>query len=113
MLACATSAFAEDGYDLWLRYRAIEAPAAAAYRAQATAIVAPAPASPTLAAARDELQRGLSGMLGSEIPIAARADGAGAIVLGTPANAPAVAALHLDLSRLGRDGYLIRSVTLS
>ena len=34
-------ALAEDGYDLWLRYRPVEAAAQARYRAAATAIVAP------------------------------------------------------------------------
>jgi len=61
----ASAASAEDGYDLWLRYRPIEAPSRAAYAARATAVVETA-RSPTLDAAARELRRGISGMLGVE-----------------------------------------------
>jgi alpha-glucuronidase len=62
-------------------------------------------------AARDELRRGLGGLLGAEPPLAASADRAGAIVLGTPAT-PAIARLRLDTRGLGEEGYLIRSVVV-
>src|SRR6516225_2010931 len=58
---------AEDGYDLWLRYRPVEKEWIAPYRAAATNIVV-AGASPTITAARDELERGLAGMLGRDVP---------------------------------------------
>ena len=64
----ATPAAAEDGYDLWLRYRPIEAPALARYRSQASAIVISGD-TPTLRAARDELQRGLGGLLGRPVRV--------------------------------------------
>ncbi|HEX4635201.1 MAG TPA: hypothetical protein VH189_03405, partial [Rhizomicrobium sp.] len=41
-------AWAEDGYDLWLRYRPIEAGSQAQYRPRVTVIVAPKETSPTL-----------------------------------------------------------------
>ena len=53
---------AEDGYDLWLRYRPMEAAVLAQYRPLATAIVSQG-ASPSLDAAKSELTRGLSGLL--------------------------------------------------
>lgn len=40
LLLLAVPARAEDGYDLWLRYRPMEAVALAQYRPGATAIVA-------------------------------------------------------------------------
>ena len=59
----------EDGYDLWLRYRLVDdAERLAEYRAAITQIVFDA-TSPTLIAARDELVRGLSGLLGAAIPV--------------------------------------------
>ena len=62
------TARAEDGYDLWLRYPRVSEPALLAeYRAAATQIVV-AGDSPTLGAARDELVRGLTGLLGAAPP---------------------------------------------
>ena len=56
LLLLAAPARAEDGYDLWLRYRPMEAAALAQYRPAATAIVTEG-GSPTLHVARDELVR--------------------------------------------------------
>jgi alpha-glucuronidase len=91
---------AEDGYDLWLRYR----PLPAAQRPAARTI-APSAETATLKVARAELERGLTGLTG-----AAPTSGAGAILLGTPAGSPAVAALNLPLKGAGEEGYLIRTV---
>ncbi|WP_406848137.1 alpha-glucuronidase family glycosyl hydrolase [Xanthomonas bonasiae] len=101
---------AEDGYDLWLRYQPLAEAQAAPWRAAATQLVTSAD-TPMQRAARDELRRGLGGLLGAEPPLAASADRAGAIVLGTPAT-PAVARLRLDTRGLGEEGYLIRSVVV-
>src|SRR5690349_12364252 len=57
----ASSAAAEDGYDLWLRYRPVEAQWRSAYARRATAIVQRAN-SPTLDVAANELRRGIRGM---------------------------------------------------
>jgi alpha-glucuronidase len=110
-LACAGTARPEDGYDLWLRYPPLDAPSQARYRVAAQSIVA-ARDSATMQVAFAELQRGLRGLLGSE-PALREEPTAGAIVLGTPRNAPAIAALKLPLDGLGRDGYLLRSVTIA
>lgn len=101
---------AEDGYDLWLRYQPLPEAQAAPWRAAATQLVASAD-TPMQRAARDELRRGLGGLLGAEPPLAASADRAGTIVLGTPAT-PAIARLRLDTRGLGEEGYLIRSVVV-
>jgi alpha-glucuronidase len=100
---------AEDGYDLWLRYRPVEASAQASYRATATALL-PRGDSPTIKAATDELQRGLGGLLGRGVPIATNITTDGTIVFGTPANSPLIKSLTEPLSKLGREGYLIRSM---
>jgi len=101
---------AEDGYDLWLRYQPLAEAQAAPWRAAATQLVADAD-TPMQRAARDELRRGLGGLLGAEPPPATSADRDGAIVLGTPAT-PAIARLRLDTRGLGEEGYLIRSVVV-
>jgi len=110
LTAPAMVARAEDGYDLWLRYRPMEAEGQARYRPLATVIVGKA-ASPTLDAARAELSRGLSGLLGKAVGTGALADGA--IVIGTPASSAFVARLKLPLNGLGKEGYLVRSVSLN
>lgn len=110
LMLFAVPARAEDGYDLWLRYRPMDAGALAQYRPAATAIVAEG-ASPTLNAARDELVQGLSGLLDKRVAAGSLADGA--VVVGTPVSSPLVAGLKLPLAGLGPEGYLIRSATLA
>ncbi len=102
---------AEDGYDLWLRYRPIEGAEAAAYRAQATQLVAPA-ATPTQIATRDELLRGLRGLLGAAPGLSDQPTADGVLIVGTPASSKPVARLRLATKDLGREGYRIRSATL-
>jgi alpha-glucuronidase len=111
--AHANLAHAEDGYDLWLRYRAIEpGPAEAAYRARIVQIVAES-GSPTLQAARRELAAGLSGLLGTNVLEARNVTADGALLVGTPRSSPAIASLGLNLTAAGREGYVIRSATLA
>ncbi|MCJ8157912.1 alpha-glucuronidase family glycosyl hydrolase [Sphingomonas sp. LaA6.9] len=109
-LALAGPVRAEDGYDLWLRYRPVEASLQAQYRPMTTAIVAGGD-SPTMRIAVAELRRGLGGLLGAE-PVSGPSADAGAILIGTPTRMPAIAALRLPLEGLGREGYLIRSARI-
>jgi alpha-glucuronidase len=102
-LLLATPAYAEDGYDLWLRYHQVEP----SYRIPVSALV-PQGTSPTITAATSELERGLSGLAGRKIEIAKNAS-AGAVVYGTPATSPLVRSLAPHLTSLGDEGYLIRT----
>jgi alpha-glucuronidase len=70
LFLAAPAAHAEDGYDLWLRYRPVEAGAKAPYAARAAAI-APVSDTPTLKVARAELERGLTGLVGKPASAAA------------------------------------------
>ncbi len=101
LLVCAASAHAEDGYDLWLRYRPIEVPWAARYRGFATEVVA-APGADTAA---QELLRGIAGLLAVTPAAANRVTQDGAIVLRTAAASAEVP--------VGPEGYLIRSITVN
>lgn len=107
-VAWTTPVRAEDGYDLWLRYRALPAPQAAAVAARATTIVREEQDA-TIALAATELERGLSGLTGRRIADGVVTDGA--ILIGTGASAR-IAALRLPLSQLGPEGYVLRSVTV-
>ncbi|HWD25901.1 MAG TPA: alpha-glucuronidase family glycosyl hydrolase [Rhizomicrobium sp.] len=97
-LLFVTPAFAEDGYDLWLRYRPVEK----SYRIPASVLVGTSPA------ATGELQRGLSGLTGRKIGIAKDVRD-GAVVYGTPATSPLVKSLAPRLAGLGDEGYLIKT----
>ena len=84
MLVAATTAGAESGHDAWLRYEPKQTPAArAAYnRLPATVVVFGRP-SPVVANARDELVKGLRGLLGREVTAAQSVGPEGAFVVGT------------------------------
>ncbi len=100
---------AEDGYDLWLRYRPLPEAQARQYRPVATQLVMDA-ATPTRASARAELLRGLAGLLGRAPPVQERVTRAGAILAGTVTASPQIRQLGLDTQSLGSEGYLIRSM---
>lgn len=100
---------AEDGYELWLRYHPLPAAQVRAYRAHAVEL-AMAADTPTERATRDELLRGLSGLLGAAPRVGDKADEDGALLVGTPGSSPQLARLGLDTRALGREGYRISSV---
>jgi alpha-glucuronidase len=111
-LACTVPfAQAEDGYELWLRYRPLEAARREAVAALAAGIVAPPQASATLRAAVAELQTGIAGLTARPVPVT-RTVTDGSLVLGTPRTSPLIARLELPDATLRRGGYLIRTVEL-
>ncbi|TWT21406.1 alpha-glucuronidase [Luteimonas marina] len=110
-LLCLPAAQAEDGHDLWLRHAPVESGAAGDYRARLVQLVAPE-ATATQRVARDELLRGLGGLLGASPAVSNAPDRDGALILGTPASSPRIAKLGLDLDGLGAEGYLIRSLSV-
>jgi len=110
----------EDGYELWLRYRPLSGEARLAEaRANFAAVAMPAP-SPTLAVARDELARGLAGLLGAAVgciddsALTSEPWPDGLLIAGTQAGRPALARLGLDhdLRPLGQDGFVIRRLVV-
>lgn len=106
-LAWTTAARAEDGYDLWLRYRPLPAAQARALTREAAAVERRGD-TPTLRAAEAELRRAIEGMTGARPAERIGADG---IVLARAEDAQ-VAALRLPVAELGAEGYLVRSVRL-
>jgi alpha-glucuronidase len=113
--AAATALHAEDGYDLWLRYRPVGDPALLRdYRAGVSQLVVGGD-SRTMKVTVLELERGLSGLLGAKVARAAAPRRAGALIIGTPASSRLIASLPLarELEPLGDEGYLIRSVTVA
>ncbi len=78
LLACALPAHAEDGYDLWLRYRPVDADYAGQVKPHAMAIMGSG--TPVLTSAAAELKRGLDGLLSQDTPLVDKPI-AGAIIL--------------------------------
>ena len=110
----APNAAGETGRDLWLRYPPIPDDAVrGAYRQRISLVVA-AGGSPAALAAAAELQRGLRGLLAAEAPRSDTVTADGAVVIGTPTSSAVVAGLGWTeaLTRLGDEGYLIRSTSI-
>ncbi|GAB2970853.1 alpha-glucuronidase family glycosyl hydrolase [Mucilaginibacter puniceus] len=108
-------ALAEDGYRLWLRYDRIADKALYnQYRQSITQLVFPGN-SETLQAAQKELGMGLNGLLQLELPLEANATKGGALVVGTPVTSKLIAGLPLAaaLKTAGKEGYVIRTVTIN
>jgi len=76
---------AETGVDAWLRYPRIRDAAATVQYSQLPAVVVVLGDSPVLTSARDELLRGIGGMLGRTLRVEAKLPGEPAFVLGTVA----------------------------
>ncbi|WP_404337341.1 alpha-glucuronidase family glycosyl hydrolase [Sphingomonas sp. MMS12-HWE2-04] len=103
-------AHAEDGYDLWLRYRPLDSVAKARAEPALRYLVGPTE-RPIIAAAADELKRGLGGMLGATPGQHQTLDEAGGILIATRDS------VHLEMAelpfdRLGDEGYLIRTLEI-
>jgi alpha-glucuronidase len=101
----------ENGYELWLRYAPLfDHDAARAFRKAFSSVVFPA-SSPTLRAAREELMRGLSGLLGVELEIGegsaaiAQARRGACLIVGTRKSC--FPKDGYGLAALGKNGYLI------
>src|SRR5687767_11847616 len=80
----AAPAAAEDGYDLWLRYRPLPPALQQSYAPRLVQLSVPG-SSPTLKAAERELVRGLEGLLGK------RPGTGGILIAGTPRSSATVA----------------------
>ncbi|MBF9252579.1 alpha-glucuronidase [Pontibacter sp. 172403-2] len=104
---------AEDGYRLWLRYDQVQdAARLQAYRQAVNEIIIQG-SSPTLSAAQEELQTGLTGLLGQAIPAAQTPTQQNILVAGTPSGSALIKELNLTdkLKAVGDEGYLLLSTT--
>src|SRR5258708_15281096 len=110
-LVVASSGEAETGYELWLRYGP---PSNAAllvrYRTQVGYVVVRG-SLPTLAAAREELERGLTGILGRTVSAEPTPSRQGFVLVQSSGND-----LPHDIGRaltpVGREGHVIRAAPI-
>lgn len=110
----ASSAHAEDGYELWLRYNTIgNKNLLAGYRQQISNIIVYGNSS-TINAAKEELQNGLQGLLAKKISFSSTLVASGNVLVGTPSDNPLIKALQPgnQLASAGDEGFLIKTITV-
>jgi len=104
---------ADDGYDLWLKYKKIDDSQKIEKYRSTINYLAVIGESDTCKAVRLELKRGLNGLLGNEAIIESTLTKSGAILVGTPANCETIKKLNYpELNNLGNVGYLIKTAGL-
>lgn len=106
LMACFS--YAENGYDLWLRYTPVTTPSLlSSYKQHLTGIQLNG-VSPTTAVIKEELSRGLSGLLNAPVSFVKNIK-QGTLIIGTPAQSSVIGALSLQnsLQQAGPEGYLI------
>ncbi len=103
--------YADDGYELWMKYKKIEdANRLAEYQQSITSVIVEG-RTETCRIIQDELNRGLGGLLGKEIPVTKTNPENGSIIVGTPENSDIIKEL-IDtsiLESLGSEGFIIKS----
>lgn len=112
LFAGIETTYADDGYNLWLKYNKVaDSQKLAAYQAAIASVVVQGD-SPTCSIIKDELKKGLSGLLGKEVSLANSVEKAGTLIIGTPENSAIIKKLDLakSLNELGNEGFIIKSV---
>lgn len=106
-------ACANDGYDLWMSYKKLEDKKTLKEYQQAFSSIVIEDKSETLSIVREEVQKGLKGLLGADVPIKDTVTGS-ALVIGTPKQSQIIQKLSLSdkLASLGREGFLIKAVKI-
>lgn len=107
----ASTLWAEDGYDLWLRYKPVENKTRlTSYRQLVTAIQVNGNTA-TLQAAKEELLLAWKGLTGYSIPVTTITNKNGTILLTNSALLPSKirSLIQKDLDKAGTEGFLISS----
>ena len=102
---------AEDGYELWLRYKKVENPVLAEQYSQQLKNIVIIDDSPTFTAAKSELKMALHGLLGKEVIFDSKPATSGSLIVGKRSSSNLISENTTDseMKNLGEEGYLIRS----
>ncbi len=102
--------YADDGYELWMKYKKIEdANRLAEYQKSITSVIVKGQTK-TCRIIEDELKRGLDGLLNKEISVTETNPKNGSIIIGKPENTEIIKEL-IDtsvLESLGSEGFIIK-----
>jgi alpha-glucuronidase len=103
---------ADDGYDLWMSHKKLDDSAILDEYRQAFSSIVIEGDSETLDIVREEVKKGLDGLLGIDAAVSSTFSQKAALVIGTPSVSPILRELNLfnELAPLGCEGFLIRSV---
>jgi alpha-glucuronidase len=101
----------ETGYDAWLRYARADAATCRQYRETLPAVVTSLGDAEMVTSARQELVRGVRGMLGRILRVETSLPAESAIVLGTVAELRRVLPRLAPDGEIGAEGYELRTTT--
>lgn len=108
LLCCVQWSYAENGYELWLRYKPVNnASLCESYRLMNRKVIFPGEAE-SLVAARKELQAGLSGLLNVNFTETEALED-NVLLVGTPQSIPLLQkqSFYTEINELSGEGYLI------
>jgi len=111
LIGLTTPLSAEDGYRLWLRYNPLPETQRADMAFHVEGAM-PEGKDPRVLAAASEFDRAVFGLTGRPANAVGKLS-SGEVLLGTPQDSEVIRNLHLDLSGLGDEGYIVRTVTLA
>jgi len=111
LIGLTTPLSAEDGYRLWLRYNPLPETQRADMAFHVEGAM-PEGKDPRVLAAASEFDRAVFGLTGRPANAVGKLS-SGEVLLGTPQDSEVIRNLHLDLSGLGDEGYIVRTVTVA
>ncbi|MGK7391029.1 MAG: alpha-glucuronidase family glycosyl hydrolase [Candidatus Cyclobacteriaceae bacterium M2_1C_046] len=106
--------FGNNGYDLWLQYQPIKDKAIRdSYITNFNQIVVSG-GSATTEIIKDELERGLTGLLNTAVLVTDDLTASGALIAGTPGNSSIIKNLGINpqLKTIGDEGFILKSTSI-
>lgn len=107
--SASSSLLAEDGYELWMRYR----PVPVAKQVPVSQIVCPFADAATLKAAHSELKLGLEAINDRAVPVVSKLTKHDAVLIGTPLTNEYIAGLNLDLRPFDDEAFVYVPATVN
>ncbi|MEI9942964.1 MAG: alpha-glucuronidase family glycosyl hydrolase [Chitinophagaceae bacterium] len=113
LLVTSFFSYAENGYELWLRYQQLTNTALVSSYKQIIKEIQVNGNSSTMQVIKDELNKALPGLLLIKPLYTTSIKTNGTIIIGTPSSSSVIAGLNLDLKKAGDEGYIIVSKTIN
>ncbi len=108
-VAASSSLLAEDGYELWMRYRLLPK----SKRVAISQIVCPNPTDRHLKEAHSELKTGLESMLGYSVKVGDKLTKQDGLVIGTALSNEFIAGLNVDLRPFNDEAFVYLPTTIN
>ena len=109
ILVVSYTTFANDGYDLWLKYEKLQNAKMIEQYKNKLQSISISGGSPTIQKAKDELTNALRGLIGITPKWTGEQIMPGSLIIGTPSSSKTIAALNIsELEQINQDGYIIK-----